>query len=203
LNGCPGVQDVFIVNVLSAPNFTYTTSPASGLDCITNTGVILGVSNPANSTVSWTGPSIVSGANTLSPVVNAPGQYIVTLTDNVNGCITTDTVQIDPPTLINITTVTQNNVSCFNGSNGSIAINTDNGNGSNLQYDWNPQLTNSATVNGLSIGTYTVVVTNEDGCQDDTTVTITQPAELVIMAQDSIGSECGEANGSLSVYTTG
>jgi gliding motility-associated-like protein len=203
LNGCPGVQDVFIVNVLSAPDFTYTTSPASGLDCITNTGVILGVSNPANSTVSWTGPSIVSGANTLSPVVNAPGQYIVTLTDNVNGCITTDTVQIDPPTLINITSVAQNNVSCFNGSNGSIVINTDNGNGSNLQYDWVPQLTNSATVNGLSIGTYTVVVTNEDGCQDDTTVTITQPGELVIMQQDSIGSECGEANGSLSVYATG
>ena len=203
LNGCPGVQDVFIVNVLSAPNFTYTTSPASGLDCITNTGVILGVSNPANSTVSWTGPSIVSGANTLSPVVNAPGQYIVTLTDNVNGCITTDTVQIDPPTLINITSVAQNNVSCFNGSNGSIAINTDNGNGSNLQYDWNPQLTNSASVNGLSIGTYTVFVMNEDGCLDDTTVTITQPSELVIMQQDSIGSECGEANGSLSVYTTG
>ena len=203
LNGCPGVQDIFIVNVLSAPSFTHTTSPASGLDCITNTGVILGVTNPANCSVSWTGPSIVSGANTLSPVIDAPGQYVVTITDNVNGCETTSIVQIDPPNDINITSVNQTNVSCFNGSNGSISINTDNGNGSNLQYDWNPQLTNSATVNGLSIGTYTVFVMNEDGCLDDTTVTITQPLEIVIIPQDSIGSECGEANGSLSVYAAG
>jgi len=203
LNGCPGVQDVFVVNVLSSPTFTYTTSPTTGLDCITNTGVILGVVNPANSTVSWTGPSVVAGANTLSPVVTAPGQYVVTITDNINGCVSTNTVQIDPPAEINITTVTQTNVSCFNGSNGSITINTDNGNGSNLQYTWNPALNNSASVSGLTANTYSVTVTNGDGCFDDTTVIITQPLQLVLTPQDSLGSECGEANGSLSVYATG
>jgi gliding motility-associated-like protein len=203
LGDCPAVQDQFVVNVLSAPDFDYTTTPQNGLDCITGLGVINGVVNPVNSTASWSGPGVVSGGNTFTPVINQPGQYTVILNDNVNGCSSTFSVTIEPPTLINITTVNITNVSCFNGSNGAIYINTDNGNGSNLNYTWNPAQNNSATVNGLSTGNYTVTVTNEDGCEDDTTVFINQPGPISIAQIDSIGSECGEANGSLSVLASG
>jgi gliding motility-associated-like protein len=112
-------------------------------------------------------------------------------------------VTIDAPTQINITQVSVTNVSCFGGSNGSVSINTDNGNGNNLTYAWTPTLANSATVNGLSVGAYSVVVTNEDGCQDDTSMVITQPTQIFIAQVDSIGSECGEANGSLSALAVG
>ena len=203
LGNCPAVQDQFIVNVLSAPDFDYTTTPQNGLDCITGVGVINGVVNPANSTASWSGPGIVSGGNTFNPVINQPGQYTVILNDNTNGCSSTYVVNIAPPTLINITTVAINNVSCYNGSNGSIAINTDNGNGNNLNYNWNPSQNNSASVSGLSMGNYTVTVTNEDGCIDDTTVFVNQPGPITITPTDSTGSECGEANGSLSVQAGG
>lgn len=203
LGDCPAVQDQFVINVLSAPDFDYTTTPQNGLDCITGIGVINGVVNPVNSSASWSGPGVVSGGNTFTPVINQPGQYTVILNDNVNGCSSTYSVTIEPPTLINITTVNITNVSCFNGSNGAISINTDNGNGSNLDYTWSPAQNNSASVNGLSTGSYSVTVSNEDGCEDDTTVFVNQPGPISIAQIDSTGSECGEANGSLSVLASG
>ena len=203
LGNCPSVQDQFVVNVIPAPDFDYTTTPANGLDCITGIGVINGQATPSNVSASWSGPGIVSGGNTISPTINQPGQYNVVLTDVNNGCSANYSVTIEPPTLLNITAVTVTNVSCFNGSNGAIAVNTDNGNGNNLTYDWTPNLTNSANVNNLPLGTYSVTVTNEDGCDDDTTIVITQPLPIVISQIDSIGSECGESNGSLTVMANG
>jgi gliding motility-associated-like protein len=203
LGDCPAVQDQFLVNVLSAPGFDYTTTPQNGLDCVTGIGMINGVVDPLNTTASWSGPGIVSGGNTFNPVINQPGQYVVILNDNTNGCSSTYTVIIEPPTLINITQVNVTNVTCFNGSNGVVSIDTDNGNGSNLNYTWNPAQNNAASVNGLITGSYTVTVSNEDGCEDDTTVFVNQPGPILIVQIDSVGSECGEANGSLSVLASG
>ena len=49
----------------------------------------------------WTtaGGNIVSGANTLSPVINAPGTYIITVNDPVTGCKNIDQVLIAIDTL--------------------------------------------------------------------------------------------------------
>lgn len=203
LNDCPAVTDQFIVNVNSAPGFDYTTTPDNGLDCITGVGTINGQVTPLNTTASWSGPGIVSGGNTFSPVINQPGQYSVVLTDNGNGCVSNYIVTIEPPTLINITAVSYTNVTCFGGANGTISITTDNGSGANINYDWTPDLPNSANVSGLSEGGYSVQVTNEDGCVDDTSVVLSQPTEITIAQIDSTGSECGEANGSLSVMASG
>ena len=203
LGDCPAVNDQFTVTILPSPTFSYTTTPSSGLDCVTGIGIINGASNPTNVTVAWIGPGILSGGNTLNPSINAPGTYTVTLTDNVNSCVTIDTVIIEPPVLINITEVNVTNVSCNGGSNGSINIDTDNGNGSNLNYSWSPTQTNAATVNGLTAGNYTVTVTNADGCIDQATATVLEPTIITISVIDSIGSECGEANGSLSVMALG
>ena len=203
LNNCPAVTDQFVVNVNSAPNFNYTTTPQNGLDCVTGTGTINGQVIPVTSTASWSGPGIVSGGNTFSPVINQPGQYTVQLTNSSNGCISNFTVTIDPPTLIHITGVNVTNVSCYNGSNGSISVDTDNGNGPNITYDWTPNLPNSSNVNGLSAGNYAVIVTNEDGCKDTSMAVVTQPGIITLAQTDSVGSECLEANGSLSVIASG
>ncbi len=44
----------------------------------------------------WTSPngSILSGADGLQPIVNAPGDYLIAVTDTTNGCTATDMVQI-------------------------------------------------------------------------------------------------------------
>jgi gliding motility-associated-like protein len=202
LNDCPAVQDQFTVTVIPKPEFSYTLSPESGLDCSLNPATINGTVNPSNCTVSWTGPSIVSGANATSPTVDQPGDYTITMTDNITGCTNTETVTMDPPTPLNITGAAISDVSCFNGSNGSISIQTDNPS-NNLTYSWTPSLSNSGTVNNLTSGNYAVVVTNEDNCQADTSVFVDQGGPIIITVTDSVGSECLEANGSLTVVATG
>jgi gliding motility-associated-like protein len=124
------------------------------------------------------------------------------MTDPVSGCSSNSSVTLSPPTLINITAVSVTNIPCYNGSNGAISIQTDNG-PANIQYDWSPSVGNSGNVNNLTSGTYSVTVTNPDGCSDDTTVTIIDGEPIFVAVTDSIGSECGESNGSLTINATG
>jgi gliding motility-associated-like protein len=202
LNDCPAVQDQFTVTVIPKPEFDYTLNPESGIDCDLNPATINGVVTPNNCAISWVGPGILSGGNTSSPSVNVPGTYSITMTDNQTGCSNTENVIMEPPTAINITAALVNDVDCFNGSNGSITIQTDN-QGANLTYNWTPSLPNAANVNGLTSGNYSVTVINDDNCQDDTTVFVDQGEPIVIAVIDSVGSECEEANGSLTVLATG
>ena len=201
LNGCPSVQDEFIIVINPTPTFNFNLSPSTGLSCITNTATIVGSITPSNCSVIWSGPSILSGINSLTPVVNSPGLYSITITDNTSECTSIETVQIDPPTPINITQLIINSVSCFGGSNGSITINTDNS--SNVQYAWTPSVSTSQIANNLVSGTYFITVTNEDGCIDDTSGFVSEATPIVLFVADSIISECLEENGSITMNASG
>lgn len=69
---------------------------AAPLTCIVNTVTLnaSGSSNGTNYMPEWSGPGIVSGQNTLSPVVNAGGVYTLSITNTDNGCVTLDTVSV-------------------------------------------------------------------------------------------------------------
>lgn len=202
LNDCPAVQDQFTVTVIPKPEFNYTLNPESGIDCDLNPATINGVVTPNNCVISWVGPGILSGGNTSSPTVDVAGTYSITMTDNQTGCTNTENVEMDPPSTINITAAIVDDVDCFNGSNGSINIQTDN-QGSILTYNWTPTLINSGNVSGLASGNYAVTVINDDNCQDDATVFVDQGEPILIQVVDSVGSECEEANGSLTVQASG
>ena len=201
LNDCPSVQDEFTITINPSPLFSYDLLPSSGLDCTTNTATIIGVVDPPTCSVNWVGPSILSGETTLTPIVNLPGIYTITITENTSGCVSMESIQIDPPTPIAISQVDITPVSCFGGGNGSIAIQTNNS--SNLEYSWTPNISTNPTAENLSTGIYSVIVTNEDGCTDDTTVFVSQATQINLMIVDSIWSECEELNGSITMTATG
>jgi len=69
--------------------------PDQSLTCITTSVPLSGSSTTAGATALWTGPGIVSGANTFTPTVNTAGNYTVTITDPVNGCTSTDVVTVN------------------------------------------------------------------------------------------------------------
>ena len=201
LNGCPGVQDVFTVSINPIPDYSYNLNPSSGLSCVSATADIVGSVIPSGSTIVWSGPGIVSGQGTGSITINTPGAYSIVMTDPGTGCTSTEVVQMDPPTQITITSAVVQNVTCGGASDGTISIVTDNSSGVN--YTWTPNAGSNASVNGLSPGVYSVVVTNADLCTNDSTFTISEPDPIVVVMIDSVGSECGEANGSLTVSATG
>lgn len=201
LNGCPGVQDVFTVSINPIPDYNYSLNPISGLSCVSPTADIVGTVIPSGSTIVWSGPGIVSGQGSASITINTPGTYVITMTDVATGCASTETVQMDPPTQVNITSAVVTNISCFGSSNGSIAITTDNSTG--VSYAWTPNVGSASTVNNLAPGNYSVLVTNVDLCTDDSSFVLTEPTPITIVMIDSLGSECGEDNGYLTVSASG
>lgn len=99
-NGCSATDAAVVTK-----NITTPTADAGGsktLTCVV-TQVQLSAIGTTNAKYVWTGPGIVSGDNTLSPVVNAAGTYTLTVTDNVNGCTKTSSTTVienkTPPTV--------------------------------------------------------------------------------------------------------
>jgi hypothetical protein len=93
------------------------------------------------------------------------------------------------------------NVSCFNGNNGAISVNTTGATG-NISYNWGGGIT-TPNRNNLAAGTYIVTVTDQAGCTDTTSATITQPAQLLAVATPVNVSCFGDSSGAINLTTTG
>src|SRR5690606_27043317 len=90
----------------------------------------------------------------------ASGTYSVTVTD-ASGCTAISSIAITQPDELVITT-TPSQVTCFNGSDGSISLNVTGGTGA-YAYLWNDGETTANRI-GLAAGTYAVKVTDASGC---------------------------------------
>jgi len=168
-------------------------------------------------TYSWTG-----GATTKNISNKTAGTYTVTVTD-VNGCSQSATFTITQPAPIALSAVAAN-VSCHGAGNGSIDLSVAGGTGpytyswnlgttSNSYYSWwwwwcnyNNNNNNTATtqdVNGLDAGTYSVTVTDANGCTATASYTITEPATLSVNASKTNVSCKNGNNGTITLSVNG
>lgn len=145
-------------------------------------------------TYSWNTTPAQTGT-TASNIVS--GTYSVTITD-VNGCkLTVEAIVPNTPGIIATTTTTD--VKCFGGNDGTATV-TGGGGDPPYTYIWTNGQSGS-TIGSLTVGTYTVIVTDTKGCAAIQTVTINQPAKVVITSpNDSI---CPLASTQLHVSGTG
>jgi large repetitive protein len=100
--------------------------------------------------------------------------------------------------------VSGEDVHCFGGNTGSVTASVTGGIAP-YSYSWNSVPVQSApTATGLTFGTYTVTVTDANGCIATNDVTISQPgADMVVLInQDNILCS-GSTSGSASVTVTG
>jgi len=150
-----------------------------------------------------------SGSTNASATGLTAGTYSVKITD-ANACERDQSFTISEPAAIVLTPGTINNVSCYNGSNGTATVSAAGGAGS-FTYSWSPAGGTAATASGLTAGTYTVTVTDANSCQATETFTISQPAAALTVSsstQDNItcgGTPSGSAsvtvNGGTGAYT--
>jgi hypothetical protein len=127
------------------------------------------------------------------------GLYYVIITD-ANGCEKRDSILITEPAAITISTI-PSNVSCNSGNNGAIDI-TVNGGTPIITYLWsNGAVTQDVT--GLTAGTYSVTITDANGCTATASATITQPAGLVLNATPTNVGCNGGANGAVDITVQG
>ena len=155
-----------------------------------------------NYTYQW---DVNAGSQTTDTATNlGAGTYTVTVTDQ-NGCNDDTTVTVEEPDVLVANTTAQDSVSCNGLFDGLASVTAIGGNG-NYTYQWDvnagSQTTDTAT--NLGAGTYTVTVTDQNGCNDDTTVTVEEPDVLVAntTAQDSVSCN-GLFDGLASVTAIG
>ena len=102
------------------------------------------------------------------------GLQSFTVTDN-NGCVGTASVTVVQPDLLAVQTV-PTHVACHGASTGQIALNITGGT-SPMSALWSNGST-QLTATGLAAASYTVVVTDDNGCTEAAGTTLTQPAPL-------------------------
>jgi hypothetical protein len=152
-------------------------------------------------TYAWsTGATTVSTA-TSSITGLAAGTYGVTATD-ANGCASTATATITEPGAIVIPTLTRVTVTCNGLANGTLTA-VPSGGVPPYTYAWsNASISDTAT--GLAIGTYTVTVTDANGCAQTASREMTQPTVVSASIASQVNVSCnGGANGSATATSTG
>ena len=96
-NGCSTIANALVTASGDLPQISVATPEV--LTCTTTQVTLQGTLNgDVNShTILWTtsNGNIVSGANTLNPVVNADGVYNMQVTNNSTGCISNSTVTVN------------------------------------------------------------------------------------------------------------
>lgn len=170
--GCT-ITDTAIVSTPSAMVLQISATPANcGLPDGSATVVASGGTAPYS--YLWT----PGGATTATAANIAPGVYCVTVTD-ANGCTDSACVNVpnNPGVTISISAFT--NVTCFGNCDGT-ATSATSGGTAPFNYAWSPSGGNQPNATGLCAGTYTVLVTDANGCTDTAIVTITQPQQLTI-----------------------
>jgi len=127
------------------------------------------------------------------------GNFSVTITDN-NGCSVTGGASIKQPFAINVS-VTITNLPCSGGNSGAIDI-TVLGGTSSYTFLWN---NNALTedLNSLIADTYTVTVTDNNGCFEIFSAVVSQSGTLEV-AGSTVDATCsGLSNGSINLTVSG
>ncbi len=171
-NGCTAFYDYEIEEPVE---FIATASQSQGVSCFGgNDGAATVTTNGTPSSYIW------SFNNETSATVNGlqGGEYFVTVT-NTDGCTDVSSIIIDTPNApveASITLVEP--VVCNGGEEGElVAVVT--GPGNSFSYDWSNG-SNLEVANGLSAGTYTLMVENELGCQATASYTLDEPTAIDI-----------------------
>ena len=177
VNGCTATSQVNVTKDDDAP--TANAGADLTINCYNPAKNLSGSgANGSPLAYQWSGPGIINGANSTSPLVNQSGTYVLTVTNSTNGCTAVGQVNVtadkNAPLVAavatgnldcNVTTTTLDGNGSSSGSNFSFLWTGPNG------FSNNSTLTPSITTGG----SYTLVVTNADnGCTASKTIQVIQ-----------------------------
>jgi|GEM_PF-709455 len=142
-----------------------------------------------------------NGATTQNLVGIEPGSYTVTVTDAA-GCIVERTYEIPPRILPFEVELTANQVLCSPGERVQITANVTGGTGP-YTYQWSNGAT-TPTISNLGPGTYTVIVTDSNGCRERQTIEILPAPNWRLNLEALSPVSCfGGNDGSIQLSLTG
>lgn len=193
-NGCTAQTSVTVPST-NAPTVSATSTQAG---CSAANGTA--TANPSGGTPAYT-YLWSDGQITQTAVGLAPGTYTVTVTD-ANGCSAVTTITVTGTAAPTTSTSVVSNVSCNGGNNGS-ATTTPSGGNPAYTYSWLPSGGNAQTANGLTAGTYTVTVTDANGCSVVDIITVSEPTLLTTTSSQTNILCNGASTGNATVTPSG
>lgn len=132
-----------------------------------------------------------------------PQQYDVLVTD-ANGCTDSITVIITAPQGPVVTSIQNDQLDCFNDSDGQVSVTATAGEAAITRYVWSNGDTGPTTGNNLTPGVYYVSVEDANSCITVDSALVTAPLPL---GRDSVTLErpsCpGDANGRITLFVRG
>ena len=165
-----------------------------------------GAPSSAPLTFSWSPvpSSFQSGTNfTTSYGQVGVGKYLVTVSDNFK-CVLVDSVVVNqPPTALNVVNTVKENPTCAgNSADGRIAIAASGGTPP-YSYKWDKSVVQLPNLSNLYADTYTVTVTDANGCTASLSVVLDPPAGPQIASVQTTNVNCfSDSNGSVKVVAT-
>ena len=162
------------------------------------------VINPGaiNATYLWS-----SGQNTDSVSNLSSGMYSVDVIDQ-NGCVSTSSFSISEPSEIIVST-SQNNISCYGGSDGSFSLNISGGiadytiSAAGTTQTLTGGLTTYSTSNSLTSGNYVYTVTDSNNCIYTNNILLTSPNPISLTESITNVSCFGGNDGNVVLTTSG
>ncbi len=144
-------------------------------------------------TYSWNNSQSTQTATGL-----CPGGYTVTITD-ANGCTSSGSVTITQPNAVT-STISSTSTTCGN-TIGSASVSVSGGT-TPYTYAWSNAQT-TATATGLAGGTYTVTITDANGCTQTQTVSVNTVSGITLSITSTPASCTGQCTGTASANVTG
>ena len=193
-NGCTATAST-TVGIASSIAASTSSADESCIGANNGTATASGSGGTSPYTYAWS-----NGGTTATITGLGAGTYDVTVTD-ANGCTATASTTVGSASGITAS-ASGINVSCNGGNDGS-ATASGSGGTSPYTYVWSNGGT-TATISGLSAGTYNVTATDANGCSATASVSITQPGVLSVSASgtDPSGGNNGSATASASGGTS-
>jgi gliding motility-associated-like protein len=194
-NGC---TENISVNISQPSPLSYSGTVSNVLCFGGTTGSINGTTTGGTSpyTYAWS-----NGQTTEDLVGLAAGNYSITTTD-ANGCSIINNFTITQPFLPVQVSATQVNVSCAGGNNASIDVSVSNGTAP-YSFLWNNSATTEDLTN-LTSGTYSVDITDANGCSAQLSIIITEPSNPISLSATQLNVPCfGQSTGSIDLNVIG
>ncbi len=221
----PGGETTQTITGLSAGDYTVTVTDANGcVDTATvtvNPGTCQNLSVSATSTpatcngdadgtatanvTNGVGPFTYSwspGGQTTQTITGlAAGSYTVTVTDQTTLCTVQSTTTVNEPSVLS-SGIAITNVACFGDASGSLDL-TVTGGTFPYTFLWSTGAT-TEDINNLTAGSYSVTITDANGCTTTNSATVQQPAAALDASFTQVDVLCnGDSTGSIDVTVTG
>lgn len=177
--------------LISNLSTTNTISCFNGADGSLSSSVTGGTGNYS---YSWSNAATSNNISGLSA-----GNYCVTIYD-ANNCTVTACVVLSNPAQLTAGVSIDSSVSCNGLANGGVSVSAAGGTG-NLSYLWNGGNSNTF-LSGIAAGTYTVTVSDAEGCSVSASGVVSEPA-LLDAGITCQATSSSQNNGSASVTVTG